>query len=193
MNTTVPKAAAPSEDRSICVELVESCPSGKEEPFHQEESAPTTATPETSTSRYIHSDSVEFPKASPLDREAPIQDESTPTATKCEASSCSETCSILVVEASKSERKTPLHSEQSACSSADCVASTNYKCEFPPELNLFNEECIDDQSSSSEGDTFRSDVKQCYNEPSKTEVVVLLPRNKIARGGLLSEMDGGFR
>ena len=125
--------------------------------------------------------------------EAPLQDESTSTVTQPEASTCSETCSILVVEAYPSEKKTPLHPEQRACSTADLVASTAFKCEFAPELNPFREECTDEQGSSSEGDTISSDVKPSFDEPSKTEVFVLLLRNKIARGGLLYEMDGGFR
>ena len=189
LNTTLPKAAVPSEARSIPVELVEPCPSGKEEPFHQEESAPTTATPETSTSSHIHSDSVESLNACSLDREAPRQDESTPTATKPEVSTCSETCSILVVEAFPSETKTPLHPEQRGCSTAGRVASTAPKFEFPPQLNPFSEECNDEQGSSSEGDTISNDGKECY----KTEVFVLLVRNKIARVGLFYEICGGFR
>ena len=190
LNTTVPKAAEPSESRSIPVELVESCSSDKEGPFHQEESTPSTVTPETLTSSDIHSDSISISDFSHY-MEAPLKDKSTPTVT--EASTCSETGYIPVVEAYPSEKKTPLHPEQRACSTTDQVASTACKCQFAPELNPFSEECTDEQGSSREGDTISSDFKQSYNEPSKTEVFVLLLRNKIARGGLLYEMDFGFR
>ena len=73
------------------------------------------------------------------------------------------------MEASPSEKKTPLHQEQRACSTAGRVASTAFKCGFLlAELNPFSEECTDEQGSSSKGDTISSDLKQCYNEPSKT-------------------------
>ena len=191
LNTMVPKAAVSSEACSIPVELVESCSSDKDESFHQEENALSTVSPETLTSSDIHSDSVKSLKASSPYMEAPLQDESTPTVTDPEASTCSETCSILVVEAYPFEKKTSMHPEQRAFSTADQVASTAFKCEFAPELNPFSEECTDEQGSSIEGDTISSDVKQRYNELSKTEVFVLLLRNNTAWGGLLYEMDGG--
>ena len=166
LNNTVPKAAVSCEARSIPVELVESCPSDNEGPFHQEESAPSTATPETITSSYVHSDSM---KASPPERDAPLQEGSTPTATVPEVSTCNKDCSISVEEASPSEKKTPLHQEQHVCSTADRVAFTAFKGAFEPaELNPFSEECTDEQGALSEGDTISSDLKQCYYEPSKT-------------------------
>ena len=166
LNTMVPKAAVSSEACSIPVELVESCSSDKDESFHQEENALSTVSPETLTSSDIHSDSVKSLKASSPHMEASLQDGSTPTVTEPGASNCS--------EAYPSEKKTPLHPEQRACSTAYQVASTAFKCEFLPELNPFSQECTDEQGSSSEGDTISSDAKQSYNGPSKTEVFVLL-------------------
>ena len=181
LNNTVPKAAVSCEARSIPVEFVESCSSDKEGPFHQEESAPSTATLETLTSSDGHSNSA---KISPP-REAPLQEGSTPNAAVREVSTCSEDCSIPVVEASPSEKKTPLHQEQRACSTADRVASRAFKCGFlPAELNPFSEEYTDEHGSLSEGDTISSDLKQCYYGPSKTTSLQEEP-------GELQDVKGG--
>ena len=184
-NTTKPEISTSSEDTSIDVKPVDSSlvgkeaavqqeehapnttkpealhefveSSDKEEPFHQEESAPTNVTPELSSFREILCNSLVSMKASLSERETPLQEEN---------STCSEAYSIPVVEASASGLKTPVHKERQAHNAADHVASTPSKS--LQELNPFSEGFNDEHGSSSEADTISSDVKQCDDAHAKT-------------------------